>query len=172
MRRGIYLGPAIRRGERALRGFVAILAIALVAHGAWLLWARTTLQAARQRVATAGESARMEASRSWSDEQWRALALARSVTSSGVTAMPAPTQLMRLVQELLPAEVRLVSMTFEPAGSVPTMTLEAVASDDRAVSELERRIAGSASVDRNRMLEERRAPDGSVSLRVQIDYAP
>ena len=172
MRRGIYLGPAIHRGERVLRGVVAAAALALVAHGTWLVWERADLQAARERVETAGASARLEASRAWSDEQRGALGLARSVVSSGVTLVPAPTRLVRLVQEVLPADVRLVSLTLDPAANVPTMTLEAVASDDRAVSELERRIAASPSVERNRMLEERRAPDGSVALRVQIDYAP
>ena len=78
---------------------------------------------------------------------------------------------MRLVEDVLPEGVTVGSLTFEPLGAVPSIILEAVAASELEVSELERRIARTEGVTRNRMLEERRAPDGTVSIRVQLEYA-
>jgi hypothetical protein len=75
---------------------------------------------------------------------------------------------LRLVASTLPDEMTLVSLTLS---SPPrrSLLIEAVANGAEAVTSLQENVARSPLVSGTRLLEERRATDGGLSVRFEVE---
>ena len=173
MKSGIYLGPPIGGAPGLGRSLVLFGVIATLFHlGIYLSQVRE-LDAVRSDVErreravvpvvnTASDSELAQGERA-------VLARLRALSESGVSTSILTTELLQLVANALPDEVALVSVSVEPSTSPPSLLVEAVARRAEDVTALERRMAASSRVAATRLLGERSAADGTLSIRLQVE---
>ena len=173
MKSGIYLGPPVR-GARGLGRFLVLFGVVgtLFHLGIYLVQVRE-LDAVRSDVERREGAVANAASDSELAEGERAvLARLRALSESGAPKSIRMTELLQLVANALPDEVSLVGVSVEPSTSPPRLLVEAVARREEDVTALERRMAASRRVAATRLLGERSAPDGTLSVRLQVDLTP
>jgi hypothetical protein len=175
MKQGINLGPPPSRSG-GLRAALATL-LAAAAAGALVLSilygrARAEVQSLESDVASR-EALAPGGSRegALSREGMHFLgARLRLALDAGTPESLRPTSILRLVETALPGGIEVESLTYDRSPR-PSLTLEASALGGDRVTELQRRFAASASVSSTRLLEERRLPDGRLTVRIQVELA-
>jgi hypothetical protein len=106
------------------------------------------------------------------DEASAVLSRLRAAADSGVAAGMAPTELLQMVAAALPDEVAVVGMSLEPSVPRPSLVIDAIARREEDVTALERSMAAAEPVVATKLLGERTAADGSLSVRLQVDLEP
>lgn len=169
MNAGIYLGPRKSTWHRARALFLAFAAVLTLVHG-------VERYRQRQEVATLrGELGVVERELSTtpsSDSRYESRAVMwqlRAVSESGVAEAIPATELLKLLERTLPDRVALVSLSMDPIPPRASLTIEARAERAEDVTELQKSIASSKRVAATQLLEERRAPDGLLMIRLQVD---
>ena len=90
------------------------------------------------------------------------------LASGALDALP-PTALIDLLDEALPDGVRVTGLAIKASPPGPSMTVEATARSAETVTELQRRMDASPLVRATSVLDERRAADGTLVVRLQVD---
>ncbi|HEY7819463.1 MAG TPA: hypothetical protein VIG29_14660 [Vicinamibacteria bacterium] len=175
MKQGINLGRP-RSGSGGFRAAIAAL-LAAAAAGALLLSilygrARAEVELLASDVASREALALDESRRNeLSPEGMQFVgARLRLALDSGTPESLRPTSILRLVETALPGGIEVESLTYDRSPR-PSLTLEASSLGGDRVTELQRRFAASASVLSTRLLEERRLPDGQITVRIQVELA-
>ena len=176
MKSGIYLGPPLGSARGLGRLLVLFAVIGTLFHlGIYLRQVHEldVLRSDFERREGAIVSAASELAEGERGEDERAvLARLRALSESGAPTTISLTELLRLVGSALPDEVALVGASLEPSSSPPSLLVEAVARREEDVTALERRLAASSRVAATRLLGERSAVDGTLSVRLQVDLRP
>lgn len=169
MNAGIYLGPRKSTWHRARALFLVFAAILTLVHG---------VERYRQRqevVMLRGELALIERALSAtlsSDSPYESRAVMwqlRAVSESGVAEAIPATELLKLLERTLPDRVALVALSVDLTPPRVSLTIEARAERAEDVTELQKSIASSKRVAATQLLEERRASDGLLTIRLQVD---
>ena len=168
MKQGIHLGPA-KTGNRLLRVIVSVAVIGTIAHWGLLLRERNELDAAE---ADAEYTVTVPDLLALSESQLQVLQELGAVARSGLLDTLSVTRVLHEVEKTLPDGVALIGASLVPTPPAPTLTLEAWARDEDAVARLEDSMVRSERVLVTRLLEERPARDGGLSIRLQVDLAP
>jgi len=171
VRPGIYLGP--RRGglDRIVRRLAVVGVVATLAHAGWYVRTELELRELRASLEERDQLARVDVL-PWTPDETRSLRHLVAVSASGAPEALAATELLSLLEDVLPESVTVVSATLTPAADDPGLVVEALASRQQDISDLEARLAAHARVERTEVLEERRSRDGSFSIRVQARLVP
>lgn len=171
MKTGIYLGPPLRGARGLVRLLVVFAVIGTLFHlGIYLRQVRA-LDAVRSDVEGREDGFANAASKPSADERAVVARLAALSASGAPTSIPT-TELLQLVAHALPDEVALVGVSFDPSTSPPSLLVDALARREEEVSLFERRMAASSRVAATRLLGERSASDGTLSVRLQVDLNP
>jgi len=171
MKTGIYLGPPLRGSRGLVRLLVVFGVIGTLFHlGIYLRQVRA-LDAVRSDVERRKDRFANAASKPSEDERAVVARLAALSASGAPTSIPT-TELLQLVAHALPDEVALVGVSFDPSTSPPSLLVDALARREAEVSLFERRMAASSRVAATRLLGERSASDGTLSVRLQVDLNP
>ena len=172
MKSGIYLGPPIGSARGPGRFLVLFGVTATLFHFGIYVSQVRELAAVRSDVEWR-EATVVRAVNAASDSelaQERAvLARLSALSESGASTGILTTELLQLVANALPDDVALVSLSIEPSTSPPSLLVEAVARREEDVTALERRMAASNRVAATRLLGERSAADGTLSIRLQVE---
>jgi hypothetical protein len=107
-----------------------------------------------------------------SEDERAVVARLAALSASGAPTSIPTTELLQLVAHALPDEVALVGVSFDPSTSPPSLLVDALARREEEVSLFERRMAASSRVAATRLLGERSASDGTLSVRLQVDLNP
>lgn len=171
MRAGIYLGA--RRGSlrRAGLAFAWLFLALTVAHAVLRYGQWRELAAARADTEALGGNTTdsLGGAAGQDDADRELLARLRAALDIGTMAAVPPTEVLRLLESTLPEGVVLVSVSIEPSPPRASLTLEAVAESASDVTKMQESVAGSDRVASTELLEERRAPDGTLSVRLQVN---
>ena len=172
MKSGIYLGPPLGRARGLGRLLVLFGVIGTLFHLGIYLGQVRELDAVRSDVerregAVANASSRAEGG--LAEDERAVLARLRALSESGAPTSILTTELLQLIANALPDEVALIGVSLEPSTSPPSLLVEAVVRRGEDVTALERRMAASSRVAATRLLGERSAPDGTLSVRLQVD---
>ncbi|GMR24632.1 MAG: hypothetical protein BMS9Abin37_3208 [Acidobacteriota bacterium] len=176
MKTGIYLGPPLR-GARGLGRLLVLFGVVgtLLHLGIYLRQVRE-LDAVRsdveRREGAVANAASLLAEGELSEGERAVLARLGALSESGAPTSILTTELLQLVAHALPNEVALVSVSFDPSTSPPSLLVEALARREEDVTAFERRMAASSRVAATRLLGERSDPDGTLSVRLQVDLTP
>ena len=171
MKTGIYLGPPLRGARGLLRLLVVFGVIGTLFHlGIYLRQVRA-LDAVRSDVERR-EDGFANAAPKPSEEERAVVARLAALSASGAPTSIPTTELLQLVAHALPDEVALVGVSFDPSTSPPSLLVDALARREEEVSLFERRMAASSRVAATRLLGERSASDGTLSVRLQVDLNP
>lgn len=171
MKTGIYLGPPLRGARGLVRLLVVFGVIGTLFHlGIYLRQVRA-LVAVRSDVERREEGFANAVSKPSEDERAVVARLA-ALSASGAPTSILTTELLQLVAHALPDEVALVGVSFDPSTSPPSLLVDALARREEEVSLFERRMAASSRVAATRLLGERSASDGTLSVRLQVDLNP
>ncbi len=174
MKQGIYLGRPVGRVRNAIRWFLIIAICSAVLHGIVYLREVGDLNLLRSRIGRTNqkESLVSKPNLNWTPEQTKVLALLYAVADSGATYSYAPTKILWLLDTVLPTEVKLISVILQPSFPRPNLVLEVLAKSEIDVSTLERKVSSAKEVSETQLIEERRTPDGLLSLRMRVDLLP
>lgn len=169
MNRGIYLGPPIGWVRRLAWLLVAMGSVATSFHALRYLAELEEVRAARESVARRESSRAVASSDALGVEGEATLARLRATSLSGVLDSASITEVLRIVGSALPDRMTLLGLTYEPVASPPSLLIEATAQREDDVTALQKRITGSSRVAATKLLGERRAPDGSLAVRLQVE---
>jgi hypothetical protein len=175
MKQGINLGrpPSGSGGLRA--ALVAMLAVAVAgALVLSILYARARAEIGSLASDFASRKALALDERGGSELSAEGLqfvgARLRLALDAGTPNSLPPTAILRLVETALPGGMEAESLTYDRSPR-PSLTLEASSFGGDRVTELQRRFAASPSVLSTRLLEERRLPDGQLTVRIQVELS-
>ena len=176
MKTGIYLGPPVR-GARGLGRLLVLFGVmGTLSHLGIYLHQVRELDVVRsdveRREDEVANAASLVAEGELSEGARGVVARLGALSESGAPTSILTTELLQLVAHALPDEVALVGVSFEPSSSPPSLLVDAVALREEDVTAFERRMAASSRVAATRLLGERSAPDGTLSLRLQVDLTP
>ena len=161
------------RASRWAGAVLLLAALGTLAHAVLYAFDRSEVEVLRARV-EASERDVPESDASWSQAERVVLARLRAADASGAPRCLSPTEVLKSLEEALPDGIAVVGLTLEPFSPSPMLVVEAVAATEGDVSELQRRVSGapSSGLVSTELLEERLAPDGTRSVRLQIELAP
>lgn len=163
MKRGIYLGPLPRRALRLARIAAGLAVLSVVVHAALYLRDRGELERASADLVSSGPVSGVPAE----ENDAELMRWLEAASNAGVAAVASPGDALAVLARTLPERVVLDSLSLTLAGPTPTMTLQATAPTERDVSELTRAFASEPRLRGASLLEERRAANGSIVVRVQ-----
>lgn len=168
MKAGIYLGPPLRGARGLVRFLVVFGVIGTLFHlGIYLRQVRE-LDAFRSDVERREDGFANVASE-LSEGERAVVARLAALSASGAPTNILTTELLQLVAHALPDEVALVSVSFDPSTSPPRLLVDALARREEEVTLFERRMTASSQVAATRLLGERSAADGTLTVRLQVD---
>jgi hypothetical protein len=168
MRQGIHLGAASARPKHPVTALVASALVGALALGILCQRERGKIEAFENEIARLEEAFRGSPSRTAIEQARFAAARLSFALDSGAPESVPPTALLHLAEKALPQGIVLERLSFDGSGE-RSLTIEASALGDDRVTELQRRLLASAFVAATRVLEERRLPDGGLTVRVQVD---
>ena len=174
MKQGVYLGRPVGRVRNTIRWFLITAICSAVLHGIVYFREVGHLNLLRSRIEPTNqkESLVSKPNLNWTPDQSRVLALLYAVSDSGATYSYAPTKILWLLDKVLPTEVKLVSVILQPSLPRPNLVLEVLAKSEIDVSTLERKVSSAKEVSETQLIEERRTPDGLLSIRMRVDLLP
>jgi len=173
MKSGIYLGPPLG-GARGLGKFLVLFGvIGTLFHLGIYLGQVREFEAVRsdveRRDGAVANAYSLLVEVELAESERAVLARLRALSESGAPTSILMTELLQLVANALPDEVALVGLSFDPSTSPPSLLVEALAQREQDVTALVRRMAASSRVAATRLLGERSAPDGMLSVRLRVD---
>lgn len=172
MKAGIYLGPPIARSRRLGWVLFVVGALGTFFHFFRYLEERDAVRAARGVVERREASRTASAFEAFGEQERRTLTRLQAASLAGVTDTIPMTDLLQAVAAALPERTALAGLSYEPLASPPSLLVEAVARRESDVSMLQRRIAESPLVLTTTLLGERTTPDGTISVRLQVELTP
>ena len=171
MKSGIYLGPPLRGARGLVRLLVVFGVIGTLFHLGLYLRQVRELDAVRSDVERR-EDGLKNAATDLSEGERAVVERLAALSASGAPTNILTTELLQLVADALPDEVALVGVNFDGSASPPSLIVDALARREAEVTLFERRMAASSRVAATRLLGERSAPDGTLSVRLQVDLIP
>lgn len=171
MKTGIYLGPSFGRTRTLGRALVSVGIIGTLFHGG-AYWRQSNELAALRADIESREGGGASMPSELDDDARALLARLSAASQSGVTTTTAPTQVLRIIAAALPDDVALVGIAVEASSARPSLVVDAIARREEDVTALERGMAASHRVASTKLLGERTAADGSLSVRLQVDLRP
>ncbi len=169
MNAGIHLGPRKSSWGQAGALLLVFAAVLTLFHGIERYRERRELAAlGGELAAVEGELSRALSSDSLHESR-AVLWQLRAVFESGVAEAIPATELLKLLERTLPDRVALVDVSIDPIPPRASLTIEARAERAADVTELQKNVASSPRVAATQLLEERRAPDGLLTIRLQVD---
>jgi hypothetical protein len=173
MRSGIYLGPPIGRLRPLVWALLLFGTIGSVFHVASYVRARAELSRLRANVEGQQSVGSLGGVSDIVESDTRAvLAQLRAVSMSGVAVTLSPTALLQLIENALPEQVALVSVSFAPSATPASLLMEAIVRREADVSAMQQRISDSPGVTRTEVLGERRSLEGTLFVRLQVELSP
>ena len=169
MNAGIYLGPRKSTWHRARALFLAFAAVLTLVHGVERYRQRQEVATLRGKLAVVERELSTTPSSDSLYESRAVMWQLRAVSESGVAEAIPATELLKLLERTLPDRVALVSLSMDPIPPRVSLTIEARAERAADVTELQKSIASLKRVAATQLLEERRAPDGLLMIRLQVD---
>ncbi len=169
MNAGIYLGPRKSRWRHAGALLVAFAVALTLFHGVEHYRARRelatlggALAAMEGELSVSASPASLQEDRAVS---WR---LGAVVESAAAVTVPV-SELLKLLERTLPDGVALSGVSIDLIPPRARLTIEARAERAADVTELQKNVASSKQVAATQLLEERRAPDGLLTVHLQVD---
>ncbi len=169
MNAGIYLGPRKSAWLRAKALILAFVGISTLFHGVERYAQRQEVVTLRGELAAIEEELSRTLSSNAPNESRAVMWQLRAVSESGVAGAIPATELLKLLERTLPDGVALVAVTIDPIPPRASLTIEARAAREADVTELQKNVASAPRVAATQLLEERRAPDGLLTIRLQVD---
>ncbi|TDI41639.1 MAG: hypothetical protein E2P02_14460 [Acidobacteria bacterium] len=169
MNAGIYLGPRKNVWRRARALLLAFAAIPTLFHGVERYVRRQEVATLRGELATMEEELSRTLSSTALSESRAVMWQLRAISESGVAGAIPVTELLKLLERTLPDGVALMGVSIDPIPPRASLTIEARAARAADVTELQKNVASSPRVAVTQLLEERRAPDGLLTIRLRVD---
>ena len=169
MKAGIYLGPRKSDRRRAGALFLALAALFTLFHGAERYRARRELAAGSVELAAMEQELSVALSSDSLHESRPVLWQLRAASESGIAEAIPVTELLKILEQTLPERVALVQLSIDPSPPRASLTIEARAERAADVTEFQKNVASSKRVAATQLLEERRASDGSLMIRLQVE---
>ncbi len=169
MNAGIYLGPRKSAWHRARALLLAFAAVLTLFHGIERYRGRQEVATLRGELAAIERELSATLSSDSLHESRAVMWRLRAVSESGVAEAIPATELLKLLERTLPGRVALVGVSIDPIPPRASLTIEARAERAADVTELQKNVASSPRVAATQLLEERRAPDGLLTIRLEVD---
>ncbi|HSF20089.1 MAG TPA: hypothetical protein VLK65_31520 [Vicinamibacteria bacterium] len=166
MKQGINLGlERVERNHPLARLVWPTLFLVTLLHGFRALRTGEELAALREEVSGVEEGLETE-SPAMDDAILQRL---RQISASGLAAGHSATAILALIDSSLPSDMSLVALTIHPMPPSADVVIDARAQVAEDVTSFQRNLAGSPLVSSTSLLEERRAADGFLSVRLRLE---